>query len=124
MKRLLNVPSKATRAELNHIDANDSNDNNVDNNSSSSSRGSNNTTLTTLSGNDTDEIEEKEEENNNDNNDKIILFVRLEGENYTCLGHVAHISYNLENHPIEFEWELLDYKSVVNTEYFKRILAS
>ena len=57
----------------------------------------------------------------NDKN-KIILFVRIEGENYSCLGQVAYISYDLKTQPIEFEWELLDFEKIKNMETFRRIL--
>ena len=75
-------------------------------------------------------IEKTEETNNGyDNNDLplispdlIILFVRIEGENYSCLGRVAHISYNLQTQPIEFEWELLDFEKIKNHPTFLRIL--
>jgi hypothetical protein len=58
----------------------------------------------------------------NISNDKIILFVRIEGENYACLGCVAHISHNLRTQPVEFEWELLDYEEIKNKPDFKRIM--
>jgi hypothetical protein len=66
--------------------------------------------------NDAEVIEE------NVSNDKIVLFVRIEGENYACLGRVAHISHNLRTQPVEFEWELLDYEEIKNKPDFKRIM--
>lgn len=54
--------------------------------------------------------------------DKIILFVRIEGENYSCLGRVAHISHNLHTQPVEFEWELLDFEKIKGKSAFKRIM--
>ena len=53
--------------------------------------------------------------------DSIVLFVRIEGENYSCMGRVAYISHNLTTQPIEFEWELLDYQKVKEKPLFKRI---
>ena len=55
-------------------------------------------------------------------NDSVILFVRLEGESYACLGRCAHRSYVLDKHPIEFEWELLDYDRMKDSSHFKRYL--
>ena len=57
-----------------------------------------------------------------DVDDVVVLFVRLEGESYTCLGRLAHVSYALDKHPIEFEWELLDYDRMKNGDEFKRYL--
>lgn len=73
------------------------------------------------------EIEEINNINDTNNlslisSDQIILFVRIEGENYSCLGRVAHISYNLQTQPIEFEWELLDFEKIKNHPTFLRIL--
>lgn len=53
--------------------------------------------------------------------DEIILFVRIEGESYACMGRVAYISFNVDVQPIEFEWELLDYQQVKDKPLFKRI---
>ena len=64
-------------------------------------------------------LEESEESGDSDS---IVLFVRIEGENYSCMGRVAYISHNLSTQPIEFEWELLDYQIVKEKTLFKRIL--
>lgn len=53
--------------------------------------------------------------------DEIILFVRIEGESYACMGRVAYISFNVDIQPIEFEWELLDYQQIKEKPLFKRI---
>jgi len=55
-----------------------------------------------------------------DDGDAVVLFVRLEGESYACLGRLAHITYKLDKQPIEFEWELLDYDRMKDSEDFKR----
>lgn len=62
------------------------------------------------------------EGSNCSNSDEIILFVRIEGESYACMGRVAYISFNVDVQPIEFEWELLDYQQVKDKPLFKRIL--
>lgn len=62
------------------------------------------------------------EGSNSSNTDEIILFVRIEGESYACMGRVAYISFNVDVQPIEFEWELLDYQQVRDKPLFKRIL--
>jgi hypothetical protein len=54
--------------------------------------------------------------------DSVVLFVRIEGENYCCLGHVSHVSYDLKSQPVEFEWELLDFEKLRGSETFKRML--
>lgn len=54
--------------------------------------------------------------------DQIILFVRKEGENYVCLGKLAHVDYNLDKSPVTFRWQLLNYDSLKNIEYFKSII--
>ena len=61
------------------------------------------------------------EDSNNSNTDEIILFVRIEGESYACMGRVAYISFNVDIQPIEFEWELLDYQQIKDKPLFKRI---
>lgn len=54
--------------------------------------------------------------------DALLLFVRLPEEGYACLGRLAHVSYTLDKHPVEFEWELLDYDRMKDAEYFRRYL--
>ena len=61
------------------------------------------------------------EDSNSFNTDEIILFVRIEGESYACMGRVAYISFNVDIQPIEFEWELLDYQQIKDKPLFKRI---
>jgi hypothetical protein len=60
-------------------------------------------------------------DSNSSNTDEIILFVRIEGESYACMGRVAYISFNVDVQPIEFEWELLDYQQIKDKPLFKRI---
>ncbi len=52
--------------------------------------------------------------------DTLLLFVRLPEEGYACLGRLAHVSYTLDKHPVEFEWELLDYDRMKDAEHFRR----
>ena len=54
--------------------------------------------------------------------DSLLLFVRLPEEGYACLGRLAHVSYTLNRHPVEFEWELLDYDRMKDAEHFRRYL--
>jgi hypothetical protein len=54
--------------------------------------------------------------------DQIILFVRLEGENYSCFGRLKIVSCELERSPVKFVWELLDFDRLKNEEQMKRVL--
>ena len=54
--------------------------------------------------------------------DKIILFVRLEGEPYACLGPLKYKSYNINHAPVIFLWEILYYDQLQSMEYFKNIV--
>jgi hypothetical protein len=40
--------------------------------------------------------------------ENIMLFVRIEGEPYVCLGRVALLGCDLQAHPVVFSWTLLD----------------
>lgn len=42
----------------------------------------------------------------------ILLFVRLAGCPYSCLGRVAASSLDLKKIPIKVTWELLDYSAI------------
>jgi hypothetical protein len=53
--------------------------------------------------------------------DQIVLFVRIDGMNYCCLGRLAYIAFNLHTQPIEFEWELLDYERIKDSVLFKQM---
>ena len=105
-------------------------DNNIDDrNSNRNDNSSNNIIDNNNNYNNNNNNNDDNIENNNDKesssfgqSDQIILFVRIEGENYSCLGRVGYISYNLNTSPIEFEWELLDFDKIKNHETFKRIL--
>lgn len=67
-------------------------------------------------------LKDEEHSPESDESDSIVLFVRIEGENYSCMGRVAYISHDLTTQPIEFEWELLDHQVVKEKPLFKRIL--
>lgn len=54
--------------------------------------------------------------------DAILLFVRMEGENYCCLGKVGIVGYNLSAHPVQMQLELLNYESICELDQFKLIL--
>jgi hypothetical protein len=54
--------------------------------------------------------------------DRVVLFARIEGEPYCCLGNVSHIKYNLSKHPVTFDWKLLDYENLRDKIYFQNIL--
>jgi hypothetical protein len=55
-------------------------------------------------------------------NNLILLFVRLEGEPYCCLGPVKAEKYDIDTHPVAFTWELLLWDKLQNRSNFKRIL--
>lgn len=52
----------------------------------------------------------------------ILLFVRLEGEGYACLGRCQYVAVDLATHPIAIKWNLLDYEHLRHTKYFQQIL--
>ena len=55
-------------------------------------------------------------------NETIILFIRIENRNYSCLGRLKHISSDINMFPISFKWELLDYLNIKTKQYFQEIL--
>ncbi len=55
-------------------------------------------------------------------NNTVLLFVRLEGEPYACLGPVKAVEYDIETHPIAFTWELTMFSHLKDRDNFKRIL--
>jgi len=56
--------------------------------------------------------------------DRVLLFVRIEGENYACLGRVQHIAVDLTVAPIQIKWELMDFEQINKVEYFQTVLAA
>jgi hypothetical protein len=54
---------------------------------------------------------------------RILLFVRLENENYCCLGEVAYVAIDLEQSPIKIKWELKHFDQISSEEYFQRMLS-
>eukprot|EP01041_Mallomonas_annulata_P008430 gene8430-17377_t len=53
----------------------------------------------------------------------VILFARIIGESYTCLGVVEEESSMLNIHPIKFTWNLISFDSLIQEPYFQRMLA-
>mmetsp|Transcript_10631 Transcript_10631/g.17892 ORF Transcript_10631/g.17892 Transcript_10631/m.17892 type:complete len:383 (+) Transcript_10631:63-1211(+) len=52
----------------------------------------------------------------------VVLFVRLEGGNYCCLGRVGWVACDLATHPVLFKWELLDWHHFHASDHFQEIL--
>ena len=55
----------------------------------------------------------------------ILLFVRVEGEPYACLGRLRAANCTLDRNPVMIEWELLDYDALIggtNSDVFKGLL--
>jgi hypothetical protein len=69
---------------------------------------------------------DNDDQNNNQNQEEnphtVLLFVRLEGEGYACLGRVEYVAANLETSPIEIKWRLRDYSKLYQLEYFQNLL--
>lgn len=59
---------------------------------------------------------------NESNLNRVLLFVRLENEGYGCLGELKYVAINLEVHPIQFKWELMQFQNLSKMDYFQRIL--
>lgn len=53
----------------------------------------------------------------------MVLFVRIEGENYCCLGRLQWVAIDLLASPVKVKWELMDYDLFCNDAHFKRLLA-
>jgi hypothetical protein len=51
-----------------------------------------------------------------------LLFVRMENENYCCLGDLKYVAVDLDSSPIKIKWELNCFEKLRYTEYFQRIL--
>ena len=60
---------------------------------------------------------------NRHSGETIILFVRVEGENYCCLGRLKWVAIDLLSSPVKIKWELLDYDLFCNSPHFKRVLS-
>lgn len=54
--------------------------------------------------------------------DSILLFARLQGESYCCLGRLSHAKYDLKSHPVSFLWSLQDFDKIKSTKDFKDLL--
>ena len=54
--------------------------------------------------------------------ENILLFVRLEGQNYCSLGRLSYVAYDLDSSPVKIKWKLLDYDKLVTCSYFQNIL--
>lgn len=64
---------------------------------------------------------------NNEESEAILLFVRIVGEPYCCLGQVTVLNCNFDRHPLVVHWRLTQYDSLMtglSSENFKRILKS
>jgi len=53
---------------------------------------------------------------------EVLLFVRLEGEPYCCLGRVRWVGADLLVRPPQFKWWLQDFPRFQHSPHFKRIL--
>lgn len=60
----------------------------------------------------------------NTNSDQILLFTRLEGGNYTCLGRVRAVGCNLHATPVQIDFELLDHDAIASMSEFGTILST
>ncbi len=54
--------------------------------------------------------------------EKVLLFVRLEGENYCCLGRVRWVAADVLCSPVKLKWELTDFDAFSETPHFQKIL--
>jgi hypothetical protein len=54
--------------------------------------------------------------------EQVLLFVRLEGENYCCLGRVRWVAVDVLCSPIKVKWELVDFDSFRQRPHFKAVL--
>lgn len=44
--------------------------------------------------------------------DEILLFCRLQGEPYVCMGRVYHTWYETRGHPVKVVWRLRDWEAI------------
>ena len=51
-----------------------------------------------------------------------MLFVRIEGDAYCCLGQLFYVAVDLTCSPIAVKWELKDFSKLQSKEYFREIL--
>lgn len=54
--------------------------------------------------------------------DAVLLFVRVEGESYSCLGRLKYVGFDLSTSPVKIQWRLTDHHRFAGTEEFERIL--
>ncbi len=62
---------------------------------------------------------------NDQKDDVVLLFVRIVGEPYSCLGSLSVINCNFDMQPLVIHWRLNEYNQLVNgigREEFQRIL--
>lgn len=52
----------------------------------------------------------------------VLLFARLEGEGYCCMGRVLWVAADLHTQPVRFKWELIDHAGFEASPHFQRIL--
>jgi hypothetical protein len=57
-----------------------------------------------------------------ENSNRVLLFVRLENENYCCLGEVRYVAVDMGVSPIQIKWELVQHEKIRGLDYFQRIL--
>lgn len=57
-----------------------------------------------------------------DQRDTVVLFARIEGENYCCLGRLQWVAIELTTSPVQFKWALVDYDQFCDTPHFQRVL--
>ena len=62
------------------------------------------------------------DDNTNNQKDSVLLFVRIEGEPYCCLGRLVYVGVDLTCSPIAMKWELKDFDKFEHKDYFGNIL--
>lgn len=61
----------------------------------------------------------------NTDEEMVLLFARIIGEPYCCLGPLSLLNCNVDRHPLVFHWQLRAFDTLScgpNTHQFKRIL--
>jgi hypothetical protein len=53
--------------------------------------------------------------------DEILLFCRLQGEPYVCMGRVYHTWYETRRHPVKVVWTLRDYEAIKGSADVKEV---
>ncbi len=56
--------------------------------------------------------------------DVVLLFIRIEGDRYTCCGRVEYVAVDVNVSPIVIKWKLVDYKLLIEKPYYQDILKS